>query len=202
MKTNIARFTRALPLVILLLSAMVLAAVAGGTVSFVHYSVSADETQATFFYTVTNQGSPDVSRVLLGVWPCVTVVEAGTWSDGYMTEPGGGEASIGCIASTYMCGAIFDEGIHDEGEVANYYFTIDLGSAGPDGFLINDNGVNTFIESGGHSETSTVRGPVCIPTSVTVGSMNATAAGMPVAALGSLALLGLGALAAFRRRSA
>jgi hypothetical protein len=186
----------------LLVAVLAVAAGAGATVEFIHQSVDTAANEATFFYTVTSDGQPDVDQVILAVSSCLTMTDAGTWTDGFVTQSGGGASLVGCDPNNGVCGAIFNEGIAGAGTVAKYYFTIDLGPDGVSGISTSPTGTLTVITSDGQVQKPKTTGPICKPTAVKLSSMNAVAASIPVAALGGLALAGLGALAALRRRSA
>jgi hypothetical protein len=199
MRTLPRRLSRATLIAALLVSVLALAAAAGGTVSYDSFSVSPDGEQANFFYTVTGDGAPDVERVLFQVGACFEVVDAGTWGDGYVLTPGGGQPEPGCESG--VCGVVFNEDIVGAGAVANYYFTLEFAEGYGDGeFASSLHTVNAIVYSGGQQNKQHLPGPLCKPTAVAVSELSATAAGLPLAALGGMALAALGAGAAVLRR--
>lgn len=214
MRTSRSILSRAALLATLLVIVFAVAAGAAATVALSNYTVNPNgtATTATYFYTVTwTEGTPAVDKIafLLGncyagqTPPAVSV--AGTWTAASPTvcTPSSDPAfRILCDSTRPACDVEFLDNIGpppDPTSVANYCFTVNIGNNIP----VGTGAVSLIVGNiGGGQTTSTVDGPTCTPTAVTLAEMRATAMGAPLAALGALALTGLAAFAALRRRAA
>jgi hypothetical protein len=211
MRTSRRILSRAALLATLLIVVFAVAAGAAATIILDHHVVNTDGT-ATYFYTVTwTEGTAAVDKVafLLGncyagqTPPAVSV--AGTWTaatPNVCTPSSDPPVRLLCGSTRPACDVEFLDNIGPPPEptsVANYCFTVNIGNNIP----VGAGAVSLIVGNvGGGQTTSTVDGPTCTPTAVTLAEMRATAMGAPLAALGALALTGLAAFAALRRRVA